>query len=119
MAGQRDRGGRWKKGLPPDLGFGMSARTRQALEHPVRRIILRHLHETGKAESPVEMVPLVEGLTLGLASYHAGILRDSGVTRMDRTAQVRGATQHFYVSAVAGDSEVEEVLAATEAADRE
>jgi DNA-binding transcriptional ArsR family regulator len=119
MAGQGDRGRRWKKGLSPDLGFGLSEKTRQALEHPVRRIILRRLHETERAESPVEMVSLVAGLTLGLASYHAGILRNSGVTRLDHTGQVRGATQHFYVSAVDGDPEVEEVLAATEAEDRE
>lgn len=119
MAGQRDRGRRWKKGLPPDLGFGLSERTYRALEHPVRRIILRRLHETGKAESPIQMMRLVDDLNLVLASYHAGILRDSGVIRLDCTAQVRGATQHFYVSAVAGDPEVEEVLAATEADDRE
>jgi DNA-binding transcriptional ArsR family regulator len=114
------RGGRrWKRGLAPDLGLGLTETTRKALSHQMRRMMLRGLHESGEPESPVEMMKRLRGASLTLISYHAGILRDNGVIRLQKEGQVRGATQHFYVSAVAGDPEVEEVLAATEADDRE
>jgi len=114
------RGGRrWKRGLAPDLGLGLTETTRKALSHQIRRVMLRGLHEGGKPESPVEMMERIPGVTLGLVSYHANVLRNYGVTRLVEESQVRGATQHFYVSAVDGDTEVEEVLAATEADDRE
>jgi len=114
------RGGRrWKRGLAPDLGLGLTETTRKSLSHQIRRMMLRGLHESGEPESPVEMMERIPGATLGLISYHAGILRDYGVTRLQGEGQVRGATQHFYVSAVADDPEVEEVLTATEAEDRE
>lgn len=117
MGSQRRR--RWKRGLAPDLGLGLTESTRKALSHQMRRMMLRDLHDADEPKSPVEMMERIPGATLGLISYHAGILRDYGVTRLQGEGQVRGVTQHFYVSTVAGDPEVEEVLAATKDEDRE
>ncbi len=119
MSSQDEAGQRWKRRLPPDLGLGLPEPTLMALQHPFRRIILRRLHEGGQAASPVEMMTWIPGVSISLISYHARILRDCGVVRLEKEQQVRGATQHFYVSAVLEDSEVQEVLAETEELDRD
>jgi len=58
-------------------------------------------------------------LKLGLTgvSYHFRILSDLGVARLTRTRQVRGSTQHFYVSRVAKNSLVAAILKETEKVD--
>lgn len=68
-----------------------------ALGHPTRRRIL-------KAMAPDEEVSPRElsrdfDLPLSMVSYHVRVLAECGALELVRTAQVRGATQHFYRSA--------------------
>ncbi len=110
--------GRRRRRLPPDLGLGLPEETRKALQHPIRRLILRRLHE-GDAQSPIQMMKLVPGASISLVSYHAGVLRKCGTVRLTERRPVRGVTQHFYVSEVADDGEVATVLTETEELDRD
>lgn len=88
-----------------------------ALNHPIRRQLLRLLHERTTSRSPTEMS---QKMTLGLTgiSYHARVLSDLDVIRLSRTGQVRGSTQHFYVSRVAKIALVDAILKKTEKEDR-
>jgi DNA-binding transcriptional ArsR family regulator len=86
-----------------------------ALNHPGRRLILRHLHERGES-SPSEMA---DSLTFSLSglSFHARVLSELEVIRCTRTQQGRGALEHFYLSNVAGSELVEAMLSETRADD--
>jgi DNA-binding transcriptional ArsR family regulator len=89
----------------------------EALNHPVRRQLLRLLHERRAAQSPLEMS---HDIALGLAhvSYHVRILSDLHVVRLTRTRPVRGSTQHFYLSRVLKNELVDAILRSTEKDDR-
>ncbi len=87
-----------------------------ALDHPCRRLILRHLHQRGES-SPSEMADSVSFSLSGL-SFHARVLLELEVTRCTRTQQGRGALEHFYASNVAGNELVTDILRDTEGDDR-
>lgn len=87
-----------------------------ALNHPARRQILRHLHERGES-SPSEMADSAPFSLSGL-SFHARVLSELEVIRCSRTQQGRGALEHFYVSNVAGNELVADILLGTEGDDR-
>ena len=87
-----------------------------ALNHPVRREILRLLSEPGAEASPSDMRKTMS-VGLSALSFHALVLNELGVTRGTRTQQVRGALEHFYASNVAGNGLVEAILLETETDD--
>jgi DNA-binding transcriptional ArsR family regulator len=88
-----------------------------ALVHPLRREILRMLHEAGEARSPRE---LARALGWGLAdlSHHVGVLADTNVLALTDTITASGSTEHFYASAVEDDGGLQLVLIATQGRDR-
>lgn len=97
-------------------GRAMTPALLEALNHPVRRQLLRLLQERRIAQSPLEMS---QGIAFRLTNiaYHARVLSDLAVVRLVRTRQVRGSTQHFYASKVAKNELVAAILASTEKAD--
>ena len=88
-----------------------------ALNHPVRRQILRLLSRPGEEASPSDMCGSI-AVGLSALSFHAQVLGELGVIRGTRTQQVRGAVEHFYASDVAGNELVETILIETEVDDR-
>jgi DNA-binding transcriptional ArsR family regulator len=88
-----------------------------ALNHPVRRQVLRKLNEQGGEASPSE---LSRSISVGLSAlgFHARVLCELGATRSTRTQQVRGSLEHFYASNVSGNELVTAVLLETQADDR-
>jgi DNA-binding transcriptional ArsR family regulator len=69
-----------------------------ALNHPLRRRILRALDDR-KTASPAELAKsLAEPLTK--VSYHVRILAERGALAPVGTRSVRGAVEHFYSSIV-------------------
>ena len=84
-----------------------------ALDHPVRREILRLLGQQDTPISPVEMTESID-LKLSRLAYHARVLAKRRVTRLTHTRSVRGSTQHFYVSTVANNKLVDVILKGTE-----
>lgn len=89
-----------------------------ALNHPVRRQILRLLGEPGDEASPSDMRESMSAIGLSTLSFHAQVLGELGVIHGTRTQQVRGAVEHFYASDVAGNDLVEAILIETEVDDR-
>jgi DNA-binding transcriptional ArsR family regulator len=69
-----------------------------ALDHPLRRSILR-LMADGETTSPVDLAEALDHPVPNLA-YHVRVLAKCKAVKLVGTARVRGATQHFYTTAV-------------------
>lgn len=67
----------------------------KALSHPDRLRFLAGLEAAGEL-SPRAFAER-SGVPLGTVSYHVRTLRGAGLVRQSRTAQRRGAIEHFYV----------------------
>jgi DNA-binding transcriptional ArsR family regulator len=84
----------------------------RALNHEVRRNMLRILHARKEPCSPV-MLSRSLGISVSKASYHVAILADDGTLEIVDRKQVRGAIEHFYVSLVSDDPTVLTLLEET------
>lgn len=80
----------------------LEARLVHALNHPLRRRILKQALVEREQFSP-------RGLSsewsepLSNLSYHIRVLAELGVIKLTATRPVRGSTQHFYVSSPKAD----------------
>jgi DNA-binding transcriptional ArsR family regulator len=88
-----------------------------AVVHPLRREILRTLHEAEEARSPRELA-LALDCGLSSASYHVRVLADTHILALTDAMSARGSTEHFYASAVEDDGWLQLVLIATQGRDR-
>jgi DNA-binding transcriptional ArsR family regulator len=70
-----------------------------ALRHPLRRDILREMHDGGGRISPREISDRLKE-PLSNVSYHIRVLAECGVATLVDTAPVRGSMQHFYSSSI-------------------
>ena len=99
-----------------DGGEGVTAALIDALNNPLRRELLRRLHDSDEARSPSELAETVdEGLSN--VSYHMRVLAKRRAVKKTRKRQVRGANESFFVSRVAGNERVVLILADTERED--
>lgn len=94
------------------IGRDMSPALIHALNHPLRRQILRSFTKRKPEWSPVQLTKLLH-LGLSHLSYHMKVLNDLGVIKKTRTKQVRGSTQHFYASSVADSNLARMILVKT------
>jgi len=107
-----------KQGLTAAQAELLPADLRHALEHPLRRQILRTLHADGGELTPAELggcgcLPC----TLPCVSYHLGVLVEAGLARRLPGRSVRGTLEHRFVSTADDKQAVVEILQATAAAD--
>jgi DNA-binding transcriptional ArsR family regulator len=84
-----------------------------SLAHPVRRKVLRVLHEPGGPRSPSKAAKRL-GLPWQTVSHHFTFLSEREIIEMVRWNEVRGAVEHVYESLVADDPLVKEMLRRTE-----
>jgi DNA-binding transcriptional ArsR family regulator len=68
----------------------------KAIQHPLRRKILRVMFGIEKEISPRELYDRWNSSLSGI-SYHVRVLRETGAIKLVRTRPVRGSMQHFYV----------------------
>jgi DNA-binding transcriptional ArsR family regulator len=82
-----------------------------ALNHPIRREILRVLN-SGEEGSPAELTKLIAA-PLTYLSYHVGVLAKLAVLRRTHIEKVRGAEKSTYRSMVANNELVASILGGT------
>lgn len=70
-----------------------------AMAHPLRRRILRAMHDGLGDVSPRELADRLKQ-PLSRLSYHVKVLEKCGALELVDTQPVRGSTQHFYRSVV-------------------
>lgn len=104
--------------LSAHLAARLEPKLQDALDHPVRREVLRALHRGERAWSVAEIGAQVS-FRLSQLSYHLQVLHRSGtvVSELAAIGGGRGCAQ--YASGVSGDDEVRSILRATERWDRE
>jgi DNA-binding transcriptional ArsR family regulator len=87
-----------------------------AINTPVRRRILRLLHEVNEARSPAE-VSRAFRLPVSYVSYHVKVLKECGTVVLTDTRPKRGSIEHFYASTIGDYSLVVELLEETRSDD--
>jgi hypothetical protein len=85
----------------------------QALNHPLRRKLLRALHSSDDARSPVQLSKLT-GEDISSIDYHIKILVSLGAAVKTGDRQVRGARENFFLSKVFDHKQMVTILADTE-----
>lgn len=84
----------------------------KALNHPLRRRILRALHDGVRAKSPIQLSRELK-VPVSNVSYHVRVLRDKGVVTLISTRPVRGSSEHFYSSTLADHAVAVQLLEST------
>jgi DNA-binding transcriptional ArsR family regulator len=105
--------------LPVELAELLTPPLEHALNHPLRRELLRTLHQGGSPRSATELADSSQPeLTVTLVNYHAAVLQTCDLVR-DTEADVGGdGSTRSYASNVAEDVQILAVLSATESLDR-
>jgi predicted transcriptional regulator len=85
-----------------------------AIRHPMRREIIQMCD--GRETSPSELATEI-CQPLSNVSYHVRVLVSCGVLELVRTEQVRGTTQHFYVSRASENGQLQNILLAVAPSD--
>ncbi len=88
-----------------------------ALNHVLRRDILRLMHSAQGARSPVDISDELKQPLAGV-SYHVQILHRLGAIKLVDTVQVRGALKHFYASTVKQHKIARSLLESTRKSDK-
>lgn len=83
-----------------------------ALNHPLRRRIMRALHEAGEARSPRELSRDLR-VPLSNLSYHVRVLEEKRVLALTDCRPVRGSFEHFYFSVLPAQGLAIELLDST------
>lgn len=91
----------------------MSGSLIRAIDHPLRRVLLRALHRSSEPRSPVQLSKET-GESVGKIAYHVSILVLQGAAVKTGERQVRGARESFFTSTVAGHKQMVTILADTE-----
>lgn len=88
----------------------------KAIDHPLRRRMLRLLNEREEPLSSMQMADEL-GISLSITAYHVRILHELRAVVRAGKRQVRGALQRFYKSKVKADPPIETLLEETREVD--
>jgi DNA-binding transcriptional ArsR family regulator len=89
-----------------------------AIANPLRRRILRVIHDWGEPVSPIQIAREL-CLPIGTVAYHANVLRRLGAVEPAGEQQVRGAVEHLHDSTIEDDPTIEALPEETREGDDE
>lgn len=104
--------------FPPELAWALAPHLKRALDHPLRRRILRALNGNAEPRTLEELATLIPATSLSAIGYHVLTLEECGAVSV--TASLTAATASHanrYASNVADDQAVREVLGQTRTCD--
>lgn len=104
--------------LEPGLAATLERQLQDALDHPLRREIMRVLNGEGGARSVAEIRACLTPFRASELNYHVQVLLRTGAIALDGERPTLGGRQRFYISKVTADLQVESVLRATEREDK-
>lgn len=105
--------------LSARLAETLDSELHDALDHPVRREVLRALNQNGRARTAAEISAELRPFRLSQVGYHLQVLRRSGTVASGPADLGGGQARARYASEVGADGRVRAVLRATERSDRE
>lgn len=105
--------------LPVELAELLTPPLEHALNHPLRREILRALNRSDRPRTAAELVSAcLPATSVTLLNYHAAVLERCDLVRaIENDVAGEGFSRH-YASNVAEDVQIIAILSATEALDR-
>jgi len=104
--------------LPIELAELLSPPAQHALNHPLRREIMRSLHQSEGTRSAAEIVSTKLPRTgVTLVNYHAGVLANCKLIDLATTEAAGDGLVRRYASTVSDDVQIIAVLGATEPLD--
>ena len=105
--------------LPVELAELLTPPLEHALNHPLRREILRALNRSDRPRTAAELVrACLPAPSVTLLNYHAAVLERCDLVRaIENEVAGEGFSRH-YASSVAEDVQIIAILSATEALDR-
>lgn len=108
------------RGLPASLVGALAPQVRHALNHPVRRRILRTLNDSRTARTAAAVTTLIHPTPgMSVLGYHLRVLEQLGCIRsLAPDASPNGEAPTLYESRVADDEEIASILQATRQLDR-
>jgi DNA-binding transcriptional ArsR family regulator len=89
-----------------------------ALDHPIRREVLRALSRSDQPRGVAEIGAELHSFRLSQLSYHLQVLRRAGTVALSPAGRGTDRGRALYASEVDGDGQVKAVLRATEQWDR-
>lgn len=121
--GQDETGGRTKgrqPRLPLELAELLTPPLEHALNHPLRREVLRALHRSEGPRSASELVDVCQPATSVTAlNYHAAVLERCDLVRVIENDVAGEGFNRRYASTVSEDVQIIAILGATEPLDRQ
>lgn len=105
--------------LAERLAASLDPKLRDALDHPIRRELLRTLNEGRRSQSAAEVATELRAFRPSQLDYHLQVLRLSGAVASVPADLGTGQGRARYASEVGDDGRVKAVLRATERWDRE
>jgi DNA-binding transcriptional ArsR family regulator len=105
--------------LDADLAGPLDANLQDALDHPLRREILRSLNGKERPRSVAEIGAELSSRSLSEVNYHVQVLQRSGVVVSEGACLGPGDRHRAYRSAVAESTQALSVLRATQPWDRQ
>lgn len=104
--------------LDAEVGEMGPDRLAMALDHPLRRELLRRL-DNGEELSPKKLTAIIATRSLSNVAYHVRVLANrGGAIDPSRCYSSEGSTEHVYVSRVSDNREIAAILKKTKAKDR-
>jgi DNA-binding transcriptional ArsR family regulator len=112
--------GRKSRRLPLELAELLTPPLEHALNHPLRREVLRALNRSDRPRSAAELVSAsLPQTSVTLLNYHAAVLERCDLVRAIENEVAGEAFSRRYSSNVAEDVQIIAILSATEALDRQ
>jgi DNA-binding transcriptional ArsR family regulator len=105
--------------LSAGLASTLEPKLQDALDHPLRREVMRVLNRDPRPRSVGELQAELSRFPAGQLGYHLRVLREAGiVVAVEGNAAAASGSYVRYASGVVGNSQVRAVLRATERWDR-
>jgi DNA-binding transcriptional ArsR family regulator len=105
--------------LSTHLAASLDPSPQDALDHPLRRELLRVLQAREGARGLIEILSELFPFSRSEVSYHLLILQRCGFVTIEGTRPGFAAREHLYASTLQDDAQVAAVLRATAESDRE
>jgi DNA-binding transcriptional ArsR family regulator len=105
--------------LSTDLAASLTPSRRDALNHPLRREILRVLHNSERAAGASDILGRLSPFSRAEIAYHLQILQRCECVASRGTRPGPAGREHLYESTIGEVAGVADVLLATQALDRE
>ncbi len=104
--------------LPTEVAVLLAPHLCRALDHQIRRQILRVLNRSREPQTPKDLTEAIPGAGLSMIGYHTLVLEECGCVSVTVAPSATGGLGRAYLSNVTDDRPVTSALQATRGIDQ-